>query len=149
YADEITVNDLRKHLEILASDEFEGRKTGEPGQKKAAEYIRNFYKQHQIPALPGTEDYYQLVPSEAMKRMFSPKLNDSENVIAYIQEEEFTNEYIVISTHYDHICLANSENFNSADDNASVTTTTMVLAKLYQQAKIDGHGPKRSIIFLH
>lgn len=149
YADEITVNDLRKHLEILASDEFEGRKTGEPGQKKAAEYIRNFYKQHQIPALPGTEDYYQLVPSEAMKRMFSPKLNDSENVIAYINGEELPNEYIVISAHYDHIGMANGEIFNGADDDASGTTATLLLAKLFQQAKQNGHGPKRSIIFLH
>lgn len=34
YAKTITAKDLGKHLFIYASDEFEGRNTGEPGQKK-------------------------------------------------------------------------------------------------------------------
>lgn len=34
YAATITDKDLAKHLFIYASDEFEGRNTGEPGQKK-------------------------------------------------------------------------------------------------------------------
>ncbi|MDQ3190379.1 MAG: M28 family peptidase [Bacteroidota bacterium] len=40
YAATITAKDLTKHLTIIASDEFEGRETGKPGQKKAAEYIK-------------------------------------------------------------------------------------------------------------
>ncbi|RTQ53801.1 M28 family peptidase [Hymenobacter gummosus] len=39
YADGITQEDLRRHLTVLASDEYEGRETGEKGQKMAAEYI--------------------------------------------------------------------------------------------------------------
>ncbi|MBC6991446.1 M28 family peptidase [Hymenobacter sp. BT491] len=39
YAQTITQDDLRKHLSIIASDEYEGRETGEKGQKMAAEYI--------------------------------------------------------------------------------------------------------------
>jgi hypothetical protein len=39
YAQTITVDDLRKHLTILAADDMEGRETGMPGQKKAAAYI--------------------------------------------------------------------------------------------------------------
>ncbi len=42
-ANEITPDDLRKHLSILASDEFEGRGTGEPGNTKAAQYIKNHF----------------------------------------------------------------------------------------------------------
>lgn len=44
YAQSITSSDLRAHLSILASDEYEGRETGERGQKMAADYIANFYK---------------------------------------------------------------------------------------------------------
>ncbi len=44
YAQSITSGDLRTHLSILASDEYEGRETGERGQKMAADYISNFYK---------------------------------------------------------------------------------------------------------
>ena len=44
FAKSITEKELSEHLYIYASDEFEGRDTGEPGQKKAVEYLRNYYK---------------------------------------------------------------------------------------------------------
>ncbi len=44
YANTITASELKDHLYTFASDEFEGRETGEPGQKKAAEYLKNEYK---------------------------------------------------------------------------------------------------------
>src|SRR5690606_20489466 len=55
--DNLSQDELVKHLSILASDEMEGRKTGEKGQKLAANYIRNFYKSLEIEPLPGTDDY--------------------------------------------------------------------------------------------
>lgn len=39
YASTIQVDDLRKHLLVLTSDSLQGRETGEPGQKKAAQYL--------------------------------------------------------------------------------------------------------------
>ncbi len=44
FAQTITKEDLKKHLSILASDEYEGRETGEKGQKMAAEYIIKYFK---------------------------------------------------------------------------------------------------------
>ena len=44
YAQTITQTDLRQHLSILASDEYEGRETGEKGQKMAADYLANQFK---------------------------------------------------------------------------------------------------------
>jgi Zn-dependent M28 family amino/carboxypeptidase len=44
YASTITTEDLERHLKYLASDELEGRDTGEKGQKLAAVYLVNFYK---------------------------------------------------------------------------------------------------------
>jgi len=43
-ANTITAEDMRNHLTILASDEYEGRETGNPGNDKAAEYITNHMK---------------------------------------------------------------------------------------------------------
>ena len=145
----ISKNELERHLTIIAGDEMEGRKTGESGQKRAANYIRDFYKNIEIKPLSGTEDYFQHVPSEAMKRMFSPKLNDSENVIAYIKGTEKPDEYIVLSAHYDHVGIANGEIYNGADDNGSGTTALMEIARILQTAHKNGNGPKRSVIFLH
>lgn len=36
---EIRADEARRHVEVLASDDFAGRKTGEPGAAKAAEYL--------------------------------------------------------------------------------------------------------------
>lgn len=145
----ISKEELTKHLTTLASDEMEGRKTGEIGQKKAAAYLRDFYKKNGIEAFPGTDDYFQKVPSEAMKRMFSPKLNDSENVIAYIKGTEKPDEYIVISAHYDHVGIANGEIFNGADDNGTGTSAVLEIARVFNEQKKKGNAPKRSVIFLH
>ncbi|MBA5793174.1 M28 family peptidase [Flavobacterium sp. xlx-214] len=145
----LSKDELIKHLTIIAGDEMEGRKTGEAGQKMAANYLRNFYKKLEIEALPGTDNYFQKVPSEAMKRMFSPKLNDSENVVAYIKGSEKPDEYIVISAHYDHVGVTNGEIYNGADDNGTGTTALLEMARMLQIAYKNGNKPKRSIVFLH
>ena len=41
YASTITQEELKKHLEIIASDDYEGRETGKKGQKMTAEYLKN------------------------------------------------------------------------------------------------------------
>ena len=61
FAESITEAELREHLYTYASDEFEGRETGKPGQKKAVEYIKAQYKALGIPAAKGNEDYFQKV----------------------------------------------------------------------------------------
>lgn len=44
YAKTITPQDMRSKLSILASDDFQGRETGTEGQKKASEFLENFYQ---------------------------------------------------------------------------------------------------------
>lgn len=149
YTQTVELTTLKNHVYTLASDEYEGRQTGEKGQKMAAEYLRNFYKKLEIKALPGTADYFQPVPKEFMKRAFSPNLNDSENVIAYIEGTEFPNEYIIVSAHYDHVGMKNGEIYNGADDDASGTSAVLELARVFKKATEEGNGPRRSIIFLH
>src|SRR6056300_1504747 len=89
YANTITAKDLSKHLFIYASDEFEGRKTGEPGQKKAVAYLKNFYVSEGIVSPLGGDDYFQEVPAEWInKNTRRGKFKDSENVVAFIKGTE-------------------------------------------------------------
>ena len=44
FAHTITTNDLSRHLHVIAADDMEGRRTGTPGQKKAARYIAAHFK---------------------------------------------------------------------------------------------------------
>ncbi len=59
YAATIRAGDLKERLEIIASDEFEGRETGHPGQKKAAVYIRDRFKEFGFAPVEQLNGYYQ------------------------------------------------------------------------------------------
>ena len=48
YANTITVEEMKTDLYIYASDEFEGRDTGAPGQKKAVEWLQKQYKKKDV-----------------------------------------------------------------------------------------------------
>lgn len=61
FAQTITPEDLKKHLSVLASDEFEGRETGKEGQKKAAKYISDHFKKTGL-SVATDESYLQKFP---------------------------------------------------------------------------------------
>ena len=57
--DKIIIANLRQHIQYLASDKLEGRRTGTPGEQKAIEYISNQFQQ--IGLMPkATAGYNQL-----------------------------------------------------------------------------------------
>lgn len=150
YAKTITAKDLGKHLFIYASDEFEGRNTGEPGQKKAVKYLKDFYVSQGIASPLGGDDYFQEVPSEYLSNnRRGMTLKDSENVVAFIKGTEKPDEIVVISAHLDHEGVKNGEIYNGADDDGSGTVAILEIAEAFKQATDAGKGPKRSILFLH
>lgn len=61
FAKQIAVKSAKKHLTILASDEFEGRETGKPGAEKAANYIAAEFKKLGLTA-PVNGSYFQNIP---------------------------------------------------------------------------------------
>ncbi len=69
YMETITPADLKEHLYILASDEYEGRETGELGQKLAAEYIARHFFEHGFegPVKDNFNPYFQPVALQTVK----------------------------------------------------------------------------------
>lgn len=150
YASTITAKDLGAHLFTYASDDFEGRNTGEPGQKKAVEYLKDFYIAQGIKSPMGNNDYFQEVPEEWLaNNSRRGKLKASENVLAFIEGSEKPEEIIVISAHLDHVGVNNGEIYNGADDDGSGTVALLEIAEAFKMAADAGKGPKRSILFLH
>lgn len=144
----ITSAELKENLYVIADDKMEGRDTGSAGQKKAGEYMREQYKKNGIGFPAALGSYYQKVPSESMKK-YGETLPDSENILAFIEGSEKSNEIIVVSAHYDHVGMRKGEVYNGADDDGSGTVAVMEIAEAFQEAKRKGYGPKRSILFLH
>jgi len=146
YAKTITSEELKTMLYAYSSDEFEGRFTGEEGQKKAVAYLRDFYISNNIGSPFKGNDYYQEIP----KSFFGGAAkNDSENVLAFIEGSEKPEEVIIISAHLDHIGIEHGEVFNGADDDGSGTIAMLEIAQAFKLAQKAGHGPKRSLLFLH
>ncbi len=81
---------------------------------------------------------------------------ETENVVAMIEGSDpvLKNEFVVISAHLDHIGVGTPNGDedvinNGADDDGSGTISLLEIAEAFQTAKEDGHGPRRSILFLH
>lgn len=147
YSNTITAENLKTHLYIFADDDMEGRMTGENGNNKAAEYLRNFYMDQGIASPIEENNYYQTIPAEYFGN--SSNGNPSQNVLAFIKGSEKPDEIIVLSAHYDHVGAKGGKIYNGADDDGSGTVSMLEMAKAFQLAANNGNGPKRSILILH
>ncbi|OGX92222.1 M28 family peptidase [Hymenobacter coccineus] len=72
----------------------------------------------------------------------------TENVLGYLEGSDKKDEVIVVSAHYDHLGIKDGEVYNGADDDGSGTVSVLAMARAFAQAKKDGHGPRRSLLFL-
>lgn len=90
YGSTITQKELKDHLYIYASDEFEGRDTGKPGQKKAIEYLKKEYEALGIPSVIDG-NYFQNVPLNIVK---TPEVSISVNGKSF----NYFDDYISVST---------------------------------------------------
>lgn len=144
FAASITAKELKENLYVYASDYFQGRETGTVGQRRAVDFLQNFYSTQGIEEAKGTDNYTQ-----PMKLNIKGVEVETENVAAIIKGSKFPEEYIVISSHLDHIGIKNGEINNGADDDGSGTVALLEIAEAFKMAADVGQGPKRSLIFLH
>jgi len=123
--DLIVEDDLHGWLEQLASDAFEGRKTGTPGAAKAREFI--------VARLRGA-GVAEAVPGYAIP--FERDGVQGVNLAAIIPgtDAERGAEVIVVGAHYDHLGVdptlkGDDHIYNGADNNASGTVAALALAR--------------------
>ncbi len=125
YAKTITADNLKTHLSILASDEYEGRETGKKGQKMAAEYISKHFRSLGFEA-PVDGSYYQtfdLLESQIGDVYFrkgDDKKIGFEDFIYYSRAETSGEEYI-------KLVMANKESDTKMFDGAYVVFATQQL----------------------
>ncbi|MFN4144721.1 MAG: M28 family peptidase [Runella sp.] len=74
---------------------------------------------------------------------------ETENVLGFLEGSDKKDEVIVITAHLDHIGISPDGQINNgADDDGSGTVSIMALAEAFAKAKAEGHGPRRSILFM-
>jgi Zn-dependent M28 family amino/carboxypeptidase len=70
-------------------------------------------------------------------------------VLGVLEGTDKKDEYVMITSHYDHVGKrADGTIYYGADDDGSGTTTILELAEAFAEAKKAGKGPRRSIIFM-
>lgn len=144
-AELVSESNLRNSITYLASDDLQGRLAGSEGEKKAAKFISEEFKNLKLKTLDG-KNYIQ-------KFSYDVKLNPHEdqssvkvnagNVIGYLDNKAA--QTIIIGAHYDHLGLNEHHNstlmnsdgqiHNGADDNASGVSAVLELARLFSQNK--------------
>lgn len=72
----------------------------------------------------------------------------SENVLGYLEGTDKKDELVVITAHYDHVGRDGDKIFNGADDDGSGTVAVLELAQAFADAKKNGNGPRRSVLFM-
>lgn len=71
------------------------------------------------------------------------------NVLGLLEGTDKKDEYVVLSSHYDHVGKrGDSIIYYGADDDGSGTTGILELAQAFVDAKKAGKGPRRSILFI-
>ena len=145
YANTITAKELMDNLYVYSSDYFQGRETGTLGQKRAIDFLQNFYTTSGIVSADGTQNYLQ-----PMTLFIKGKKVETENLASIIKGSEYPDEYIIITAHLDHIGIdKNGDINNGADDDGTGNVALLEMAEAFKQAEKEGFGPKRSLVFLH
>ncbi|HEX9794675.1 MAG TPA: M28 family peptidase [Planctomycetota bacterium] len=144
-ASNIRVDDLKAHIGYLASEELEGRESGERGGHLAAKYVARHFEQLGLKPLGEKGSY--LLPFT-----IRGKGTTAYNVAGVLPGTETGTEggMLVIGGHHDHAGIGGpgamgfpGEIHNGADDNASGTAGVIELAEWFA-----AHPPKHPIMFV-
>jgi len=127
-------DNLLHHVKELASDAYEGRRTGTAGAAKAQEYIIKQLELLEVGSL--VPNFEQPFTFESRNKSYN-----GVNIIGSIKGTEYPNKYIVLSAHYDHEGIKNGQIYNGADDDASGVSALFAFAESF-----DKNPPKHSVI---
>ena len=129
---------LMRDLTILASPDFEGRRTGTPGSLKARDWIvQQFRTAGLTPA--GTKDYLHPFTFNASDRSaLLPggrpfrTVYTAANVLGRLEGREPAARMLVITAHYDHLGIRDGVLYPGADDNASGVAAALAAARHFK-----------------
>jgi Zn-dependent M28 family amino/carboxypeptidase len=119
----IAADELISTVRILASQQFEGRRTGTPGGLRARQWVLEQFKTAGM--MPAGADY--LVPFQ-----FTAKAGarvDGANIAGRCPASAPGDKVFVVSAHYDHLGTRDGRLYPGADDNASGVAVLLALAR--------------------
>lgn len=86
-------------------------------------------------------------PVQLKYQKFRTTVNAS-NVAGVVEGTDKKDEYVFCTAHYDHLGKHDGQIYYGADDDGSGTCGVLEMAKAFAKAKKEGHGPRRTMIFM-
>lgn len=130
---------IESTLSFISNDLAKGRLTGTPGSLIVSSFLRNQISQMgMIPFYSTTFTQSFKVPADSII---------GRNIIGVLPALYYTDKYIIISAHYDHLGILGGRIYNGADDNASGVTALLTIAQWFSQMRYNREGPRINIIF--
>ena len=123
--DQITTKETKEILYTLANDDMKGRDSNSGGYFKAASYVAEYFKKHNI--APFYEAYRDSLVTDSVV---------SFNIVGQIGKYNPKRKTILIGAHLDHIGIQDIEGdtiFNGANDNAAGSTAVMQISRFLAQ----------------
>jgi len=94
FAKTITLEELKEHVSILASDEMEGRQSGSKGAEAAALYAANLFKENNLTGFfPGEMGYFQIFNMEKREVVECSLENENGRVSNWQDFLEISNDF--------------------------------------------------------
>ena len=124
------IEDTRRIVEKLSSDEFEGRKPGTEAYDLTVKYVSEFLESNMIKA------YNQ----GGYKDTCEVKGKVSYNIVGLIGQRDPNRKHILIGAHLDHLGISRNKSdsiYNGANDNASGVTAVLQIAKVLNKYKFE------------
>lgn len=147
--DSETVSAIKKHVRELSAASLEGRKAGSDGERLAAEYVGNMFKEYGVDLLTPVDGELFGVKTESGDTL------TSRNVIGFVQgyDKNLRNQYIVVGARLDNLGTMEltvdgrhvERIYYGANGNASGLALMLELARMVQTNSILF---RRSVLFV-
>jgi Zn-dependent M28 family amino/carboxypeptidase len=69
-------------------------------------------------------------------------------VLGYVEGSDKSDEWLIITSHYDHLGKRGDVIYYGADDDGSGTVGVLEIAEAFVKAKAAGNGPRRNVLFM-
>jgi hypothetical protein len=109
--------------------------------------------------LGGSKDYSDQELADVPKAVYTTTIDwtaehssseiPSADVMAVLPSKEKTDEYMFVTSHYDHEGIKNGVIYYGADDDGSGTASVVAIAQAFAEASKKGFSPKRNIVFMN
>ncbi len=136
----ITVKEVERVENVLASDDMRGRKLFSPELDRAADFISAEFKAAGLKTWNNEESFRQEFSIDFSEQKLA-------NIVGVIPGKSKKEEYVIFSGHYDHLGVGKDmigdSIYNGANDDAAGITAVIMLAKYFNEIKDN----ERTIVF--